>query len=153
MNLVDELHAVAAALAAAKIDYAVCGGLAVTMHGATRTTKDIDILVRREQLQEALEAIRPLGYTFAALPMKFDANTEHERHVQRVTKVEGTAHSVLDLMLEEAALAGMLDGAISVDLPEGTVRVVSRATLLRMKRMASRPQDLADIERLEGLGD
>lgn len=44
MNLVDELYAVAAALREAGVRYAICDGLAVTIHGATRTTKDIDIL-------------------------------------------------------------------------------------------------------------
>ena len=44
MNLVDELHAVSRALSAAGISFAVCGGIAVTIHGATRTTKDIDLL-------------------------------------------------------------------------------------------------------------
>jgi len=34
MDLVDELHAIAAALDGAGIDHVVCGGVAVTMHGA-----------------------------------------------------------------------------------------------------------------------
>lgn len=45
MNLVTELYAVAAALAAARVRHAICGGVAVTIHGATRSTKDIDILI------------------------------------------------------------------------------------------------------------
>lgn len=51
MNLVDELHAIAAALTEAGIPYAVCGGVAVTMHGATRSTKDIDVLLRPARLR------------------------------------------------------------------------------------------------------
>jgi hypothetical protein len=34
MNLVDELHAIASVLRSAGIRHAVCGGLAVTLHGA-----------------------------------------------------------------------------------------------------------------------
>ena len=45
VNLVDELHAVTGVLRDAGIRHAVCGGLAVTLHGATRMTKDIDLLV------------------------------------------------------------------------------------------------------------
>jgi 2-hydroxychromene-2-carboxylate isomerase len=154
VNLVDELHAVTAALESDGIPYAVCGGVAVTIHGATRTTKDIDLLVRREDVPRILEILRGLGYLFAALPMTFDAGTARERHVQRVTKIEGDHHLVVDLMLDEAALAGFLADHIDVELPEGRLRVVSRAGLLAMKRMAARPQDDADVERLEaGDGD
>lgn len=149
MNLVDELHAIVAALTAAGIGYAVCGGVAVTVHGATRSTKDIDILVARADLQRAIDVVRPLGYVFVALPMTFDAGTERERHVQRVSKIDGDEHLVLDLLLAEAAFANALEDRAVVSLAEGPLVVVSRATLLRMKRLAGRAQDLADLERLE----
>jgi len=149
VNLVDELHGIAAALTSAGVTYAICGGVAVTIHGATRSTKDIDVLVTPEDLSRALDAVRPLGYAFAALPMAFDEGTDRERHVQRVSKVSQGEHLVLDLLLARSSLAGLLDDRIDVSLPEGSLSVVSRATLLRMKRMAARPQDLADLERLE----
>jgi hypothetical protein len=149
MNLVDELHSIAAALTTARIRYAVCGGVAVTMYGATRSTKDIDILVMPADVSRALDAVRPLGYAFAALPMTFGAGTERERHVQRVSKVEGQEHLLLDLIVADAAFEGALDDCIEVQLPEGPVTVVSRAMLIRMKRLAGRAQDIADIEKLE----
>jgi len=149
MNLVDELHTIAVAFAAAGIRYAVCGGVAVTAHGATRSTKDIDVLVAPDDVARALDTVRPLGYVFVALPMTFDAGTARERHVQRVSKIEGSEHLLLDLMLADAAFAGTLDDRIEVALPEGPLAIVSRATLIRMKRLAGRPQDVADIEKLE----
>lgn len=149
MNLVDELHAVAAALESEGIPYAICGGVAVTIHGATRTTKDIDLLVRRNDLERILAAIRPLGFTFVALPSRYDVGTPQERSCQRVTKIDGEHHLVVDLMLDEGALAGFLADCTTIELPEGPLRVVSRDALLRMKRKAGRIQDLADLERLE----
>lgn len=92
MNLVDELHAIARVLHNERITYAICGGVAVTIHGATRTTKDIDVLVSREDVPRVLEIVRPLGYVFAALPTTFDSGTERERHVQRVSKLHGDQH-------------------------------------------------------------
>ncbi len=148
VNLVDELHAIAAALTADGIRYAVCGGVAVTIHGATRSTVDLDVLVGRADLPRALEAVRPLGYAYAALPMTFDPATPRERHVQRVSKLEGDQHLLLDLLLAEAAFAGTLDDRIELALPTGPLAVVSRATLVRMKRLAGRAQDLADLEKL-----
>jgi hypothetical protein len=149
MNLVDELHAITAALTAAGIRYAVCGGVAVTLHGATRSTKDIDLLVSPNDVQRTLEVVRPLGYVFAALPMTFDEGTERERHVQRVSKIEGSEHLLLDLLIADAAFEGALDDRVEVQLPLGPMAVVSRAVLVRMKRLAGRAQDLADLEKLE----
>lgn len=149
MNLVDDLFAVSAALTKAEVRHAICGGVAVTMHGATRSTKDIDILVAPDDVPAALEAVRPLGYKFAALPMVFDEGTARERHVQRVSKVEGNQHLVLDLLLEKGAFVGFLADRVHTTLPEGTLCVVSRASLVAMKRLAGRHQDLADLEKLE----
>jgi hypothetical protein len=151
--LVDELHAIAAALGSARVTYAVCGGVAVTVHGATRSTKDIDILVSRADVPRALDAVRPIGYQFAALPTTFDAGTPRERHVQRVSKVEGPEHLLLDLLIADGVFAGALDDRIEVPLPEGTLAVVSRATLIRLKQLAGRAQDVADLERLEATDD
>jgi hypothetical protein len=150
MNIVDELHAITAALRVAGVPYAVCGGIAVTAYGATRSTKDIDIAIAREHVRAALAAVAPLGYTIPAAPMTFGAGTPNERHVQRVNKIVGSEHLVLDLLIAEAAYAGVLDDRIDVALPSGTITFVSRDTLLRMKRLAGRPIDLADLEKLEG---
>jgi hypothetical protein len=149
VNLVDELHAIAAALTRAQVRHALCGGIAVTVHGATRSTKDIDILVSPEDLTLAMDAVRPLGYLFAALPIIFEEGTDRERHLQRISKIVAGEHLVLDLLLATAAFAGLLDDRIELTLPEGPLAVVSRPTLLHMKRLAGRAQDLADIEKLE----
>jgi len=150
VNIVDELHAIAAALRGAAIPYAVCGGIAVTAYGATRSTKDIDIAIAREHLSAALAAVAPLGYSIPTGPMVFGEGTPQERHVQRVNKIAGVHHLVLDLLLAEAAYDGVLDDRVDVALPAGPVTFVSRDTLLRMKRLAGRAIDLADIEKLEG---
>jgi hypothetical protein len=149
VNLVDELHAISAALTRAQVRHALCGGIAVTVYGATRSTKDIDILVLPEDLGLAMDSVRPLGYVFAAPPIVFDEGTTRERHVQRVSKIASGEHLVLDLLLATAAFAGLLDDRIEVALPEGPLTVVSRPTLLHMKRLAGRAQDLADLEKLE----
>lgn len=153
MDLVDELHSVCSALDDAAVVYAICGGIAVTIHGAPRTTKDIDLLVQREDVERVLELLAPLGYTSAALPMTFDAGTTRERHVQRVSKFEGGHHLVVDLILADAAFAGLLTERLDVELPAGRVSVVPRHVLLAMKRLAARSQDIADLERLEVDGE
>lgn len=152
MDLVEELHRIAAVLADHDIRYAVCGGLAVTIHGAPRTTRDIDLVVDDSQVEAVLEAVRPIGYRFAAAPMIFDRATPAERRVQRVTRVEGEQSLTLDLLAAQGFLEPVLAGRQRVDLPRGPLWVVSRDGLATMKRAAARPQDLRDLELL-GLDD
>jgi hypothetical protein len=149
VNIVDELHAIATALRGAGVRYAVCGGIAVSAHGAPRTTKDIDIVVSPADLTSALAAVAPLGYSLLAAPMVFGAGTPKERHVQRVTKIERGLHLTLDLLIAEAAYVGALDDVVDVEVAGNVITFVSRETLLRMKRMAGRPIDQIDIEKLE----
>ncbi len=54
MDLYDELMALIDAFADANIDYALCGGIAVAFYGYPRFTKDIDILIRAEDLDRIL---------------------------------------------------------------------------------------------------
>ncbi len=149
MNLVDELYSIARALREAGVEYAICGGVAVTIHGYARATKDIDLLVAPRDLPKALEVVRTLGYVIPAQPMTFGAGTASERHVQRVTKVEERDLLTLDLLSADSAYEGLLAGRVELPFSEGVVFVVSRESLLRMKRLAGRPQDLLDIEKLE----
>ena len=61
-EITDRMQRIARALAEAKIDYALVGGQAVALWVATkdpaavRTTKDVDILIRREDLPRARAA-------------------------------------------------------------------------------------------------
>ena len=60
MTLFDELRGILEALESAQVPYALVGGLAVAVWGAPRATKDIDLLIRREDLPAALaRAARP----------------------------------------------------------------------------------------------
>jgi hypothetical protein len=44
------------------IPYAVAGGMALFFHGVRRFTEDVDILVRREDLQQIHQKLEGLGY-------------------------------------------------------------------------------------------
>ncbi len=61
-TLLDELSQLIFALDENKIEYAVCGGLALTIHGFSRATFDIDILIRPESLEKAYEIVALFGW-------------------------------------------------------------------------------------------
>ena len=47
VSILAEFYRVITALEHAEIDYAVCGGIAVAIHGCPRVTNDLDLLVIR----------------------------------------------------------------------------------------------------------
>jgi hypothetical protein len=53
MELAGELYQLADALESHGLQYAVCGGLAVAIHGRPRLTVDIDLLIAAEDVMRA----------------------------------------------------------------------------------------------------
>ena len=150
MDLVAELASVSRALDGAGVPYAVCGGIAVTIHGHVRATKDIDLLIRPEDRERALAVVASLGFDRAALPMTFGAGTPTERQLQRVTKLEEGESLTIDFLIVGALYEAAWAQRETYEWEGTRMTVVSREGLLAMKRIAGRKQDLADIERLEG---
>jgi hypothetical protein len=153
LDLVEELLGITRLLAAANLPYAVCGGVAVTIHGAVRSTKDIDLLVQRKHKDAILAKVAELGFVLTAAPMIFGAGTPAEREMQRVSKPSGSELLTLDLLIADSALAEVWEQRERVDWEGTPLWVVTLEGLIRMKRLAGRLQDLADIEKLESLDD
>jgi hypothetical protein len=129
------------------IPYAVAGALALAIHGVPRATTDIDLLVRPEDVDALLSIARARGFGIEALPMRFSDGME----VRRVTKAEGPDLLTLDLLLVNRNLEPVWASRERVPTEHGPFSVVSRDGLIRMKAWAGRPQDLADIQRLQEL--
>ena len=118
----------------------------MTLHGAVRSTKDIDLLVRSPDLDRILDTLRPIGWKFPAFPMTFDRGTDRERVVQ--SKIEGEQVLTLDLLLAEPLFADVWAARQQVALTGAHLWVVSLDGLTRMKQVAGRPQDIADLQKL-----
>jgi len=145
VNLYEGLMSVTRKLDESGVEYALVGGLAVAVWGAPRATQDIDLLVQAEQLEAALAAVEPLGFKLRALPMKFRDGME----LQRVSKVEEGELLTLDFILVGSSLEPVWQSRQVVESEGGPLWVVSREKLIQMKVGAGRPQDLADVERLQ----
>lgn len=152
MDLYEELMGLVTSLDRAGIRYAICGGLAVAIHGHPRLTKDIDVLVHPEDEDRALKIAEGAGYDAPSLPMEFGARTDSPRIVTRVTKLEGEDVLSLDFIRAAGWLAPVLDSRVAAEWEDRRIPVVSRHGLALMKRVANRPQDRADLEVL-GLDD
>jgi len=144
-DLYEELAAITAALDAAGQPYAVCGGLAVAIHGAPRFTKDLDILVPPADVGRVKAIARALGFVAESLPMRFKPTGE----MHRVIKFGGTGDVLtLDLLLVGEELEQVWSTRERLSAEGKDLWVVSRKALMSMKLAAGRPQDLLDAQKL-----
>jgi hypothetical protein len=155
LDLIDELQAIVNALAAADIDYAVCGGLAMAIHGYPRATEDIDLLLRPEDARSVLDLVKGLGFGIPGRPMVFGLKTATPRRMQRISKLDPETNELLSLDLIDVnpELEQVWTQRIRFPWGGGEIRVVSQAGLVTMKTIAARPQDLVDIATLQGTTD
>jgi hypothetical protein len=155
LDPVTELEAVVDAFEADGVSYAVCGGLALAVHGHPRMTKDIDVLVRAEDLDRALAAAKRAGFDLPARKMIFGLRTATPREMRRVSKLDPETGDLipLDLILVNPELEPVWTGRMELHSGARRLTVVSREGLATMKRIAGRPQDLVDLAKLAGTDD
>lgn len=152
MDLFAEVVALAAALDAAAVEYAICGGVALAIHGAPRATKDIDLMAREADVSRLRDVLRACGFTLEALPMTFPSSGIS---IRRFTKIEPDGGTLMvDVLLAEGMLESVWQTRSRVAFeapgaPASMFWVVSRAGLITLKLAAGRPQDIVDVQRLE----
>lgn len=150
MNIVDELLALVHELEAQHVPYAVCGGLAVALHGHPRFTHDIDLLAPKEALDAIRRAAHRCGFVLESGSITFGAGTERERELHRFTKAQSTEALTLDILIVAPAYDRAWRERATVAWRGQRLWAVSREGLIDMKRLSGRARDLADIEALEG---
>lgn len=161
MNFKQSVVDVVAALNAAEIRYLIVGGLAVASHGYLRTTKDIDLVVALDpdNVEAAFASLAKAGYR-PKVPITaadFSDAATRERLIREknmiVLQFWRDESPDVDVFVREpfdfeAEWTRARIEKVSSDL---TARVVCLEVLLDLKREASRPQDLADIDALTKL--
>ncbi len=147
-ELTEELTALLDSLDRAGVEHALCGGLALALHGEPRFTQDIDLLVPGDALDTALEVARRCGFTVETGWLAFAEGTSNERRLFRLLKPDGNDTVILDFLLTTPVLESVWQSRKSFDDGNRRISVVSREGLIRMKEISGRTQDLADIERL-----
>ena len=128
MDLYDEFFSLIEAFDAAAVPYAVCGGIAVAIHGFPRFTEDIDLLIHPSDEQRALQAAAARQFTLEGGRLPMGNGEDSKWEIVRVSKIVGKSLLTLDLMLaaEEVQLAWN-DRAV-VEYSGKRVSVVSRPT-------------------------
>ncbi|HEY4182372.1 MAG TPA: hypothetical protein VGM90_36315 [Kofleriaceae bacterium] len=151
LDLVTELVGLLDALERESVDYAVCGGLAVGMLARPRATKDIDILIQRDDLARAKALAIACGFDIPARKMIFKQGTPQEQEMHRLSKIdpEDGALMPVDFLLVVKLFETVWNSRLSVEYLGRKIKVVSIEGLVTMKTISGRPQDLRDIELLK----
>lgn len=152
LDLVEELEELVAALDQAGLDHALCGGLALAVHGFVRATVDIDLMVPADQIESAEAVARSLGFDLPAAPMSFAEGAVQMRRLSKEDPELGDVLSV-DFLLVTPAVAAMWATRARVPWRGGSLNVVSRSGLIDLKRLRDSGQDREDIAKLLEGGD
>ncbi len=145
-----------------RIRYVVVGGVALVLHGVIRLTVDLDLMVQLERanLVAFVEAMETLGYR-PRVPVTAREFVEPENR-ERWRAEKGMAvfsffHPVshgklIDVFIDEPIDFQEVDQAKTIiKAADLRIPVISIPHLKRLKTIAGRAQDLADIEALEAI--
>lgn len=139
-----------------KVDFAVAGGYAVSLHGAVRGTLDIDLVVSwtESQLSQLESTLTALGLV-SRLPITakevFAFREEYlaKRNLVAWSFVNPNLRTELVDILLTTDLAKLKTKIVKVQ--SVAVPIVALADLIEMKREADREQDRNDVAALEKL--
>ncbi len=152
INLYEELKFLIVALDNQGIDYALCGGLAMAVHGFYRSTIDIDLLILDEQLGEIKSVARSLGFTIEAQPMTFAKGAVEIRRLSKIDKGSGFVLS-LDMLLVTPATEEAWKSRTQFLWRDQIINVVSREGLIALKLLRNSGLDQDDIRNLQKVED
>ncbi|MFT4554834.1 MAG: hypothetical protein ACI93T_000976 [Porticoccaceae bacterium] len=148
MDLREELNQLIESLNREQIPYALCGGMALAVHGHPRFTQDLDLLIQESDLQRLIEVAERLGYRDLSGWLRFNAGTDRETKLYRLLKPLGTESLILDLICVTSQFEDVWQGRTQFHLAGRPLTVVSRNGLRTMKQISNRVQDLVDLEKL-----
>jgi hypothetical protein len=139
-----------AALHAAKVDYAVVGGVAVNAHGYLRATNDLDVFIRptEDNARAAFQALLGLGVPLAGLQPADLLDDEGNLRF-------GPDEDHVDILasIGEMPFDRVWRNRIEVEVEGLPIPFISKSDLIENKRQVGRLRDLADAEELALIPD
>jgi hypothetical protein len=146
MRLSNDLREFLELLNSRGVDYVIVGAHSLAFHGRPRYTGDLDILVRAtpENASKLVALLNQFGFIDSGF--KESDFTEPEQVVQL-----GRTPNRIDLLTSISGVSSdeAFATKISGELDSIPVFILGKDALIRNKRAAGRPQDLADLGTLE----
>jgi hypothetical protein len=138
-----------------EVDFLLAGGLAVSLHGYVRATRDVDVIPAPDatNLGRLAEALRDLNaQAVGARGERLALDLTHPESLAIGNYFLDTRLGALDLFngpRPDLKRYRRLEGdAVPVAVGGREIKVIAKADLIAMKREAGRPKDLADIAAL-----
>ena len=153
MDLREELNQIIQTLNEEQIPYALCGGMALAVHGHPRFTQDLDLLIRESDVERMIEVAVRLGYLDISGWLRFKSGTDRETKIYRVVKPLGAENLMLDLICVTPPFEEVWNSRTQFEISGRQMTVVSRDGLRTMKQISNRAQDLVDLEKLDETAD
>lgn len=152
MDLLLELTNLIKTLDEDGLDYALCDGLALAVYARPRATLDIDMMVEPDSPDRVKEKAEELGFTIAAIPMKFKGGAVQ---IHRMTKIDDKSgeHLALDFLIVTPETKLPWNSRILIEWEGGILNVLSPKGLIELKSLRNSGQDQDDIQYLMGLLD
>lgn len=128
------------------VEHAIVGGYAFAFHVQPRATKDLDLLLEAspQNLERAARALARYGAP---------SNVVESVRTLRADQIAylGQPPLRIDLMraVDGVEASDAIRRSVSTTWDGLSVRIISLADLIENKRAAGRPQDLADLRKLE----
>ena len=151
LDILDELRQLVAVLDEREVEYALCGGMAMGVHGRARTTIDIDLMILSDSLEEVFAIAKSLGYNIRGKDLSFAKGAVEIRRVSKIDPEDGELLS-LDFLLVTPATQGAWESRQEAEWEGGKLSVVSVSGLIALKLLRRSDQDLVDIKALAGEG-
>lgn len=157
---VRSIKAVIKALNDAHVKYLIVGGVAVVAHGYERFTRDLDLVIGLEpgNIRRGLHSLLAIGYAlkipvtpeqFADAKLREEWRREKNMIVLQLWSDEHKRTPIDVFVYEPFDFAKEYNRAEQLSVEDQMAPIVSRETLIKLKKAAGRAQDLADIEKLE----
>jgi len=151
---VNRFQQTIAVLHDAGVDFVVIGGLAITAHGSAHITYDLDISYSRshENIERLVTALAPYHPRLRGAPPNLPFQLDADTLARGLNFTLDTDLGDIDLQGEVAGIGmypAVLASSIALEIFAYTCHVLSLEGLIRAKRAAGRPQDLAALPELE----
>lgn len=152
MDLLEEFSGLIAKLQQERIDFALCGGMAMAVYAFPRATLDIDLMIEPDSLPAIKRACAELGFTLDSGLMKFkNGAIQIHRLIKIVPESEDELN--LDFLLVTPEIKDVWETKREAAWTQGVIPIVSPQGLIRLKSLRGSGQDQDDIECLKGLSD
>jgi predicted nucleotidyltransferase len=147
------------ALNRAKVNYAVCGGLAVVLYGYTRLTADLDLVVDlgKENLMKLYDTLTRLGYKIR-IPIKrkdFIQKEKLSKFAEEKNMKVISFHNLkdsfktVDIGVNLPGISEFLKKKKHIKVGNLAIPTISIDDLIKMKKDVARYHDLTDVENLK----